>query len=203
LNFINNRNLQAEKVVERLGKITIISGGARSGKSRFAEKLALESEKRVLYIATGIPFDEGMRHRIEMHKIERPREFQTVEMYKRFKDMRDICEYKNSEFILLDCLTLLITNQMLESGLEFESASMEQLGRLEANIMEEIDELIEMTVEDEKEIVIVSNEVGLGIVPDTKLGSVFRDISGRANQYIAHMADSAFMVFLGIPTRLK
>lgn len=186
-----------------MGKITVISGGARSGKSRFGEQLAMESGKRVMYLATAIAFDEGMKHRINLHRIERPGDWATVELYRDFKKLDCVEEFKNSGLILLDCLTLLISNQMMESGLDFDSATMEEFSRLEDSIMTEIDILMETVKNSGKDIIIISNEVGLGIVPDSRLGSVFRDISGRANQHLAHMADEVYMVFLGIPNRIK
>lgn len=181
----------------------MISGGARSGKSRFAEKLAEESGKSVLYLATAIAFDEGMKHRIDMHKLERPSDWTTVEMYSGFSEIGELSEFKEPELVLLDCMTLLISNQMLESGLDFDKATMEDFDRLEDSIMTDIESLLEAVESLGKDIVIVSNEVGLGIVPDTRLGSAFRDISGRINQYIAHMAKEVYMVFLGIPNRIK
>lgn len=186
-----------------MGRTVIISGGARSGKSRFAEKLALESGKSVVYLATAIAFDEGMKHRIELHRIERPEEWKTLEMHSGFSELGGRDEFVSSELMLLDCITLLISNQMLESGLDFDSATMDDFDRLEDSIMSEIETLLEAVENSGKDIVIVSNEVGLGIVPDTRLGSAFRDISGRVNQYLAHIADEVYMVFLGIPSRIK
>lgn len=183
--------------------MVLISGGARSGKSRFGEKLASDSGKSVLYLATAIAFDEGMKHRIELHRIERPSEWKTLEMHSGFSELRAKEEFESSELVLLDCMTLLISNQMLESGLDFDTATMEDFDRLEDSIMSEIETLLQAVESSGKDIVVVSNEVGLGIVPDTRLGSAFRDISGRVNQYLAHVADEVYMVFLGIPSRLK
>lgn len=186
-----------------MNKLTIISGGARSGKSRFAEGLATQSEKKVLYLATAIAFDEGMKSRISKHRESRPAHWNTIERYREFKLLEEKLEFQDSELILLDCLTLLISNLMLESGIDFDKVNADELDSLEKMIINELDALLNVIEENNKAAIIVTNEVGLGIVPDSKLGSIFRDIAGRANQYIAEKADEAYVVFLGIPLRLK
>jgi adenosylcobinamide kinase / adenosylcobinamide-phosphate guanylyltransferase len=167
---------------KRMG-ITLVIGGARSGKSTFAESLAHDPK---IYIATAQAFDEEMRERIAKHQEQRGPEWVTydtpvglVETLKHADDPK--------AFILVDCLTLWISNLMLE-GMDWEK-------ELEGLIMT-LGTLRATTV-------LVSNEVGLGIVPDTELGRKFRDAQGITNQSVAEMAENVVLMTAGLPLALK
>lgn len=168
--------------------ITFIIGGARGGKSRFAlEKAALYSGKKA-YIATAQALDDEMKERIDKHKKERTEEWMTFEeplnISALIKDIQD-----KYNVILLDCLTLWLSNLMLNN--------------FDAN--KEIEGLINALrfTPNASRMFIVSNEVGMGIVPDNELSRRFRDLSGCLNQKVAGIADEVYLVTAGIPIKIK
>lgn len=185
------------------GTIHLILGGARSGKSTYAEKMAKGKEAPVIYLATGIVTDADMADRIEKHRESRPSEWQTIERYKGFNALTDMKDFHEANVLLLDCLTVMMTNIMLESGMDFDNATPEMIERLERHIKEEIDTLLKVAQTSGKHLIVVSNEVGLGLVPAYKLGNYFRDISGRMNQHVAELADEVTFVAAGLPLKLK
>lgn len=172
-----------------MGKITFILGGARSGKSAYARELANRQKKKVAFIATCEPLDKEMRERIRLHKKNRPSNWKTFEeplfVSKILKEITNIYE-----IILIDCLTLLISNLLLK-------------GSKEGGIEKEINKILSMLKKNKNKSIIVSNEVGLGIVPDSRLGREFRDIAGRINQQVAEKSDEVFFAVSGIPWRIK
>lgn len=184
-------------------RIILITGGARSGKSSFAEKLAADSSEKVAYIATAIPFDEGMKDRIKKHKDSRPDFWTTYEIYK------DIYKYideisKKHDVILLDCVTILVTNLMFEdNGINWDTISREKIDEIEREIREEINLLINELRNTKMKCILVTNEVGMGIVPENRLARVFRDIAGRTNQLVASNADEVYFAVSGIPMKIK
>jgi len=183
-----------------MGSLTLVTGGARSGKSTFAE-LQAKKYADVAYLATSIAFDEGMVHRIKKHREQRPKEWATIEAYKDFLPIRDDQEFRRAELILMDCLTVMITNHMIESGIDFEACTPEEVDELEADIKKEVEDLLDIAKD--KEMIIVTNELGMGIVPAYKMGNYFRDIAGRMNQYVASRADHVYFVVSGIEMKIK
>ncbi|MGL5677763.1 MAG: bifunctional adenosylcobinamide kinase/adenosylcobinamide-phosphate guanylyltransferase [Cellulosilyticaceae bacterium] len=187
--------------------ITLVLGGARSGKSTFAEAKAraLQAEQKtdVLYIATAIGFDAAMKDRIKKHQASRPTSWHTLEQYKAFETLGDVEAFKKSDVILLDCMTLMITNLLLESEEDFDHISCEQVDVIEHLITEQVITFVEVCKEANKSLIIVANEVGLGLVPAYKLGSIFRDIAGRINQILAKEAQQVYLLTAGIPLTLK
>ncbi len=170
-----------------MGKLIFITGGARSGKSIFAQKLANGLSKKVTYIATAQARDKEMELRIKIHRMNRPPHWKTVEKEKSIAEVLSRIAEK-SEVILLDCLTLLISNLLLS-------------GR--KDILKEIRQLVSKIKKIKATVLIVSNEVGMGIVPDNKLARRFRDIAGKANQIIAQAADEVYLVVSGISIKMK
>jgi len=170
-----------------MGKLIFVTGGARSGKSVFAQKLANRLNKKVTYIATAQARDKEMELRIKIHRKNRPAHWKTVEMEKNITEVLSRVAEK-SEVILLDCLTLLISNLLL-SG--------------EKKILKEIRRLVDEVKRAKATVLIVSNEVGMGIVPNNNLARRFRDIAGRANQIVAQAADEVYLVVSGIPVKVK
>jgi adenosylcobinamide kinase/adenosylcobinamide-phosphate guanylyltransferase len=181
-------------------RLTLVLGGARSGKSSHAEALAAQRGGHVLYVATAEAWDEEMRLRIEAHKAQRPAHWHTVEAPRRPGQAvtaaladQDI----TPGVVLVDCLTLLANNVLVtlpESAGEAEAT---------AALMAEVDELLAVWRASAAEWVIVSNEVGLGIVPAYPLGRLYRDALGRANQHIAALADTVVFMVAGIPMQVK
>jgi adenosylcobinamide kinase/adenosylcobinamide-phosphate guanylyltransferase len=172
-----------------MGKLIFITGGARSGKSRFAVELAKQLGGRVAFVATCVPRDEEMRVRVEKHKKGRPGDWKTVE-----EETNVACALRNlgdtCEIVIIDCLTLLVSNLLLKDS------SGQQ-------ITEKIQAMVEAVRNASFVTIIVSNEVGSGIVPGTELGRNFRDIAGLANQTIARCADKVYLMVSGIPVKIK
>ncbi len=186
---------------KEMGRLTFIIGGARSGKSHYAEKLAKESGKKVSYLATSIPFDEGMKNRIQKHRESRPKEWITIEKYRDFDKILESKEYEETDIFLLDCITVMINNLMFYSNLDFDNCTVEQVEDLEKEIIQQIEKLLALS--EYKDMIIVSNEVGMGLVPTYKMGNYYRDIVGRVNQRIALKADEVFFLISGFPMKLK
>ncbi len=178
--------------------LALILGGARSGKSSYAENLARESSKPVLFIATAAASDDEMRERIEHHRAARPPEWQTLEAP---MNIAAALESKVSKFwngvILLDCITLLISNILLSLP---EDSSFEDAMQ---KVKNEIESLIEAQKKIGGEWIVVSNEVGLGLVPPYPLGRMYRDALGRANQMLARASNKVVFMVAGIPMNVK
>ena len=176
-----------------MGKLTFILGGARSGKSSYAQRLAHELGKAVTFIATAQALDDEMSARIQKHRADRPKDWKTLEI------PIEISNYlrKNSEqtdIYLLDCITLLANNvfmRFIENDLVHEEKAKQALEH-------EIDELLKYIHEHEQEWIVISNEVGLGLVPPYQMGRVYRDLLGWANQRLAKEADEVFWMVAGI-----
>jgi adenosylcobinamide kinase / adenosylcobinamide-phosphate guanylyltransferase len=186
-----------------MGKAILITGGARSGKSTYAEKLARELEGNVLYIATSIPFDEEMKSRVKKHRESRPSGWHTYEGH---SGLGQVISEKGSQYkgILLDCVTIMVTNLLLEyPGIDYDNAGYEDFEEVERAINKEVEELIKGVSETAATVIMVTNELGSGIVPENLLGRVFRDIAGRVNQHIAEHCDEVFLTVCGLPLKLK
>ncbi len=182
-----------------MGKIILVTGGCRSGKSDFAEKI-YKDEEHVLYIATAKPIDNEMKDRIDKHKENRNGKWTTHEGY---RDLDKLIKSSSEENILLDCITILITNYMFEENRNIEEADEEKINKLINEIKEDIKRLIIKVRELDRNLVFVTNEVGYGLVPEYKLGRVFRDVAGFINKYIAKQSDEVYLTVCGIPMRVK
>ncbi|MFH1199234.1 MAG: bifunctional adenosylcobinamide kinase/adenosylcobinamide-phosphate guanylyltransferase [Candidatus Omnitrophota bacterium] len=171
-----------------MGKITFILGGARSGKSAYALKLA-KKYKRIAFIATAQAKDHEMKKRIAIHKNSRPASWKT---YEEPANVEPVIRKIGSQFevIIIDCLTLLVSNLMLQNLKQKD---------IEKYIIKTCNRLKKIKANS----IIVSNEVGLGIVPENKLARDFRDIAGRINQITAKSADEVFFMVSGIEWRIK
>jgi adenosylcobinamide kinase/adenosylcobinamide-phosphate guanylyltransferase len=181
-----------EKAGDELKSI-LITGGARSGKSKFAQDIAVKLGGKVLFAATAEPKDEEMRLRIVAHKESRPRSWVTLEVPLRVGEkIRE--NIRDSEIVIIDCITMLVSNILLQAD---DIASGEGL------VLREIEALTKIMDELAVTFVLVSNEVGLGLVPDNELGRQYRDCLGRANQMLARHADEVYLLVAGIPIRLK
>ena len=184
-----------------MGKIIYITGGARSGKSTLAEKIAMEEYQSRTYLATAIPYDNEMKDRIEKHLIQRGDKWQTVEGYKNIGELLE--KNEETEVILLDCLTNMVSNLLLSNHVDWDMVTPKEVNEMEREIMSEIDNLLDYINDHRSDFIIVSNELGLGLVPPYPLGRYFRDISGRINQKVASRSQEAYMVVSGIKMKLK
>lgn len=179
-----------------MGKLTLILGGARSGKSSYAEQIAAErGDDSVLYVATAQAFDAEMEAKIAKHRADRPDAWPTLETPQGAGAAILAYEW-NGAVILLDCLTVLTSNVLIQFEDPFDAA-------VASAITGEVDALLECVEKLDAEILIVSNEVGLGLVPPTKLGRAYRDLLGRANQRLAAAADGVILMVAGIPMTVK
>lgn len=184
-----------------LGKIIFVTGGARSGKSTFAENYVKNIGNNITYIATMNYFDDEMKERIAHHQKRRDDKFSLVEAYKDFNIVFQ--EISSESCVLFDCLTNMINALFFENELDFENLSPYDFGKLEQNIEKQCDILINTLKTHPKDSVIVSNELGLGLVPPYALGRYFRDIAGRMNQKFASEADEVYFIVSGIPLKIK
>jgi len=169
-----------------LRNVTLVLGGARSGKSSFGEKLVKESGLAPVYLATSEPRDDEMVSRIEHHRARRGPEWITVEEP---DDLEGALarEARPGRAILVDCLTLWVTNLMMaEADIAVRSAAL-------CSVLADIG----------SPVVLISNEVGLGIVPDNRMAREFRDHAGRLHQDVAAIADTVYFVAAGLPLKMK
>ena len=178
--------------------IVLISGGARSGKSSFAEKIAWhQGGKDVCYLATAEIKDQEMKNRVEKHIQHRPQAWETIEESHEVSEV--LTHLTSGSVILLDCITVYISNLLL-SGNKIDNIDSKQK---ETEIKSELEKIIKVVKENSLDIIIVTNEVGQGIIPDNKLGRIYRDIVGRMNQYLASEADKVYITFAGLPVEIK
>lgn len=181
--------------------MVLILGGARSGKSGFAEQLAAGMGGPVLYLATAEALDEEMGERVTAHRLRRPAHWETVEEPLAVAGV--IAERgREGDVILLECLTLLVSNLLRGFG-EDGPAEIADGGSCEERVLASVNDLISAAHEAGASLIVVSNEVGMGVVPEHPLGRVYRDALGRANQAVAARADSVYLMVAGIPWPIK
>ncbi len=177
--------------------IILILGGARSGKSAYAEQLAAElgGRGRILYLATATAEDEEMAARIEAHRQNRPSHWQTLEA-PRDVGARLSAVKPNPDVVLLDCMTLLVSNIVMAKEDQTQEA-------IESAVQAEIEAVLAARSKLDAALIIVSNEVGLGLVPPYPLGRLYRDVLGRANRQLASRADKVLFMVAGLPMTVK
>lgn len=177
-------------------KITFILGGARSGKSHYAHELAKKIGKSVLYVATARALDDEMERRVALHRASRPAEWDTLEAP---CELMEALRGKTNHYdaILLDCVTLLLSDafcRLSEDAAEFE---------FETSADDVLVDLFAAIDSRPEPWILVSNEVGMGIVPETRLGRIFRDAQGRINQQLAAHADEVYFMTAGLAMKMK
>lgn len=173
-------------------KLVFILGGARSGKSSFAQKLAHDAGRSVTFIATAQALDGEMSARIKQHRSERPADWETLEIPHGIADRADAVR---TEVVILDCVTLWVTNlamQYVENDLVGETQSTQA-------VQKEVNDLLAHIGKSGQEWIVISNEVGSGLVPPYQMGRVYRDLLGWANQQFARRADEVYWMAAGIP----
>ena len=193
--------------------LIFVTGGAKSGKSKFAEEMLLKlnnGNQKNIYLATSLVFDEEMKEKVRLHKKRRKNEWFTVETYKNFKNKLNNFFENNDKIknnMLVDCLTNMITNIIFENqNIDWNNFErklyIQTLKKLNKNVENSVDELLNITNQFEN-TVIVSNELGMGLVPSYPLGRYFREIAGKMNQIVAEKADEVYFVVSGIPMKIK
>ncbi len=179
----------------------LITGGARSGKSQLAERLAQQHGGKMLYIATSLVTDEEMVERISLHQQQRPTEWLTYEGYAHLGAV--VTDHQTqADGIILECITTMITNILFEQAGSLPEEQMD-FEAIETEIQSQIDELLSACDASKIPIWIVTNELGLGLVPEYLLARRFRDIAGRVNQRLAARADTVYLVISGIDIKIK
>lgn len=172
-------------------QLLVLLGGARSGKSTHAERLAAARGARVTFLATAQAFDDEMAARIAKHQTDRPDNWRTIEC-----PLDPAAAIRaaagETDCFLLDCLTLWVSNLVLQD----ESTADDRVRRA-------IDDLLAAYREARTDLILVSNEVGLGLVPEYPLGRIYRDCLGRANQRVAAVADAVYFLIAGLPLDIK
>lgn len=183
----------------RKNKLILILGGNRSGKSEFAEQLAEKKNGPITYIATLAVSDDEIARRVDIHRNRRPLHWATVE--ETLDIPKKVVELgKNPGVLLIDCLTGWLSNLLLSEDLPHKGAN---LLDKEDYIMERITEFALAAAKAEADVLVVSNEVGLGLVSTYPLGRAFCDISGLANRHLASMADEVYLVTAGLAIEIK
>lgn len=177
--------------------VTFVIGGARSGKSTFAENL-YKNKEDVVYIATSQVSDAEMEERVKLHRASRPDCWRTFEGSYNLREA--IGEEKH---YLLDCITVLSSNIMFDLTKDMEYVDYKLQNQVETTIVEEIKALIKEIKDRKYKLVVVTNEVGLSIVPENHISRVFRDIQGRVNQKLGALSDEAYLLVAGIPVKIK
>lgn len=185
-------------------QLILIIGGARSGKSSFAERLALQSGRSVAFLATATASDEEMRDRIARHQATRPTTWSTIEEPLQLVDALQRAA-SIADVILLDCMTLWVGNWLMAQQ-ERESTSAEiASGSYATPILQEIEIFLQAVskLDTRKRVLVVTNEVGLGIVPPYILGRVYRDVLGLVNQRLAVAAQRVYLMIAGLAVDIK
>jgi len=191
-----------------MGKLILLLGGARSGKSSYAEARAKEiGGDSVLYVATSEALDEEMKTRVAKHRAARPSTWGTLEAPRNIAQVLRQ-ERSGEKVVLVDCITFLVNNHLMAAAAPekdpFDPPSADPFNEeIEANVVADVEALANYASEQDVTILVVSNEVGMGLVPPYELGRAYRDILGRANQILARHADEVQLLVAGNPIKVK
>jgi adenosylcobinamide kinase/adenosylcobinamide-phosphate guanylyltransferase len=185
-----------------MGKIFMVTGGAKSGKSLFAEKLAGSLSDDVVYVATADVLDDEMEARVARHRAQRPAGWMTLEAPRDLEPALAAVP-PSAGAVLVDCLTLWASNRLLALGEPETAGWWDAVEVLHCTLCDELVSLASAAHDRPWYLVLVSNEVGYGVVPDTPLGRAFRDLLGAVNQRVAGLSDAVFLVVAGLATEVK
>lgn len=185
------------------GSLVLITGGARSGKSGFAEELAGKADRKVIYVATARVEDGEMAARVALHRGRRPPGWETVEASLDIAELIAVRGTPDTVF-LIDCLGMYLTNLLMaHCPLPEDGDGFILRTNQEAAVRAEVEKLSRMARESPAGVLVVTNEVGSGLVPPYPLGRLYRDLLGWANQQFAALADAVYLLVAGIPVDIK
>lgn len=169
-----------------MANVTFITGGQRSGKSRYAQQLAESKTSNPVYVATARVWDDEFRKRIERHQSDRGNHWQTIEVEKRLSKLN-----VEARVVLLDCITLWLTNIFHDNNYDVDKSLREA--------QTEWEQLLEKDVD----LIVVSNELGMGVIAENEIARKFTDLQGWMNQHIASLANEVILMVSGIPVKIK
>lgn len=181
-------------------RCVLITGGARSGKSRFAQELAIRVNESVLFVATAQAGDEEMQERIQRHKKARPASWNTLEATTNIGSQISQ-EIAGARVVIIDCIALLVSN--IFSRYSDPNGEPTAAPLIEEKVIGEINELVECINKTDARFIIVTNEIGLGLVPISRIGRLYRDVMGKANQRLAQEAEEVYLMVAGLPVQIK
>jgi adenosylcobinamide kinase/adenosylcobinamide-phosphate guanylyltransferase len=170
----------------KMAKITFITGGARSGKSSFAQRLAEQQSESPIYLATARIWDDDFATRVQRHKADRDERWETIEEEKELSK-HDVA----GKTVLMDCVTLWLTNYFYDCNYQIDEALEVAKGEWKRFAAQDM------------YLIVVSNELGMGIHPENEMARKFADLQGWMNQFIAQQADTVYLMVSGIPVRIK
>ena len=171
---------------QKKGKLILVTGGARSGKSRYAQELALQLSDRPAYIATARRWDGEFQQRIQRHQQERDERWTSIEEEKHISNLQ-----LNNKVVVVDCVTLWLTNFFVDNKNDIDKC------------LEECKKEINALNTSNSTIIIITNEIGMGVHAESEIGRKFTDLQGWMNQYIAAKADEVILMVSGIPVKIK
>ncbi len=177
--------------------IVLVTGGMRSGKSSYVENRLMDADA-ILYIATGFITDDEMKERVRSHQKRRGERYHTHEGH---KNLGQVIGKAKEKVVMLECMGTMVTNLIFDYCPDIERATTKDIKKLERSIMDNIEDIISNAKD--KDLYLVTNEVGMGLVSEYKLGRVFTDILGRVNQKIAKEASEVIMMVSGYPLIVK
>jgi len=176
-----------------MGKMTLLTGGARSGKSTLAEKIAAETGGEILFIATAQALDKEMERRIQLHQESRPEDWKSLEIGENLASV--LAKKKlSADLIIIDCITMLVSNVILKHSGSLDEPDEEAA---EDALDQEISSLISYIQKSNSTFILVSNDVGMGLVPPYPVGRLYRDLMGRVNRQLALVADEVYWINAG------
>ena len=182
-------------------QVVLVGGGVRSGKSRFALQRAMQLGQQRVFVATAQIYDDEMQRRVTAHQAERGAQFRTVEApLELAQTLKGLAQKGGVEVVVVDCLTLWQSNLLLAATGQSKTPEEPQV---KAQVLAQVQELVELLPQLPFSTVLVSNEVGMGIVPESALGRWFRDIAGTTHQQVAAIATEVHMAMMGMRLRLK
>ena len=178
----------------------LITGGARSGKSHYAQQLAAKTGKEVLFVATAEAGDEEMRQRIKAHQLSRPSAWATLEVTTNVGN-QILKRADRAGIIIVDCITMLVSN-FFNRHADYTTEQIDA-ALTEKEVTREIDGLIKCSKNLDADFIFVTNEVGMGLVPANQIDRLYRDLLGKANRLLAEQVDEVYLMVAGLPVKIK